>query len=67
MEHITITNEEGVKAFINARVAAQQQACATFIASRAALRAAPPAIQYFEFDEGPNFTSLMNWRPLLTS
>ena len=67
MERITLRSGEDVKAFIKAQDEARQQACAVFIASRAALRASPTAIQFFEFDEGPNFTSLMTWRPLFTS
>ena len=70
MEQITITDEEGVKAFIEAQQEARQRACATFIASRAALRVAPHAISIYEFEDVSkkwNFLSKFVWRSLLTS
>ena len=70
MEHITITGEEGVKAFIEAQDEARQQACTTFIASRAALRVAPAAIQFFEFNTtaiGHVLTALVTWHPLVVT
>jgi len=47
LERITIKNRDELEAIILAQDGARQQACATFIASRAALRGAPPAIQFF--------------------
>ena len=68
MERITLKSGEDVKAFIEAQDEARQQACAAFIASRAALRASPIAILFFEFDEATikrDVTSLFSWRPTL--
>ena len=70
MERITLRSGEDVKAFIKAQDKPRQKAYATFIASRAALRVAPYAIQFFEFHprtENPNATSLIIWPCLLAS
>jgi hypothetical protein len=70
MDQITITDGDAVEAFINAQDDARQQACAVFIASRVALRMAPVAIEFFEFDDHARkryLTSVMIWRALLTS
>jgi hypothetical protein len=70
MDQITITDGDAVEAFINAQDDARQQACAVFIASRVALRMAPVAIEFFEFDDHARkryLTSVMIWRSLLTS
>ena len=70
MDQVTITNRAEVKAFINAQDDARQQACAVFIASRAALRVASDAIEFFEFDDHAgklDLTSVMIWRALLIS
>ena len=70
MDQVTITDGDAVKAFINAQDDARQQACAVFIASRVALRVAPFAIRFFEFDDRAHerdLTSVMIWRALLTS
>ena len=68
MELSTPRSGEDVKAFIKAQDEARQQACAVFIASRAALRVSPVAILFFEFDEATikrDVTSLFTWRPTL--
>ena len=68
MERSTLRSGEDVKASIKAQDEARQQACAVFIASRAALRASPVAILFFEFDEATikrDVTSLFTWRPTL--
>ena len=49
MEQITIRNEDDVKAFVNAQDGVRRLACAAFIASRAALRGAPYALNFYEF------------------
>lgn len=70
MDQVTITDRDAVEAFINAQDDARQQACAAFIASRAALRVAPVAVRFSEFDDHPrkrDLTSLVIWRALLTS
>jgi hypothetical protein len=70
MDQIAITDGDAVEAFINAQDDARQQACAVFIASRVALRMAPVAIEFFEFDDHARkryLTSVMIWRALLTS
>ena len=70
MERIKITEEKGVEAFINAQDESRRQTCATFIASRAALRVAPHAIQFYEFHSyalARDLTSCMIWRPQLVS
>ena len=70
MDQITITDGDAVEAFINAQDDARQQACAVFIASRVALRMAPVAIEFFEFDDHARkryLTSVMIWHALLTS
>jgi hypothetical protein len=70
MDQITITDGDAVEAFINSQDDARQQACAVFIASRVALRMAPVAIEFFEFDDHARkhyLTSVMIWRALLTS
>lgn len=70
MERITINNADELKAFIEAQKVARQHACATFIASRANLRYAPAAIQFYEFHREAlkrAFTSCVIWRPLLMS
>ena len=70
MKRITLRSGEDVKAFIEAQEEARQQACAVFIASRAALRVAPYAIQFYEFEELAmdwSFDSIGIWRSLLTS
>lgn len=70
MERIIIKIADDVKAFIQAQDDARQHACATFIASRAALRVAPAAIQFYEFHNSArerDLTSLVLWRHLLIS
>ena len=70
MDQVTITDGEAVKAFIKAQDDARQQACAVFIASRAALRMATVAIRFFEFDDRArerDLTSVVIWRALLIS
>ena len=70
MEWIRINSDEDVKIFFEAQKVARQHACATFIASRGALRVAPFAIQFLEFHprtENPNATSLIIWPCLLAS
>jgi SOS response regulatory protein OraA/RecX len=70
MERIIIKIADDVKAFIQAQDDARQHACATFIASRAALRVAPAAIQFYEFHNSArerDLTSLVLWRHLLVS
>ena len=70
MEHITITDEEGVQAFIEAQEDARKRACATFIASRAALRAVPYAIQIFVFNSTmikQSMGSIHGLRPFIRS
>lgn len=70
MERIIIKIADDVKAFIQAQDDARQHACATFIASRAALRVAPAAIQFYEFHNSArerHLTSLVLWRHLLIS
>jgi hypothetical protein len=64
MERIIIKIADDVKAFIQAQDNARQHACATFIASRAALRVAPAAIQFYEFHNSArerDLTSLVLW------
>ena len=70
MERIIIKIADDVKALIQAQDDARQHACATFIASRAALRVAPAAIQFYEFHNSArerHLTSLVLWRHLLIS
>lgn len=70
MDQVTITDGDALEAFINAQDDARQQACAAFIASRAALRVAPVAIEFFEFDDRAgkrDLTSVTIWRALQIS
>ena len=70
MERITLRSGEDIKAFIEAQEEARQQACAVFIASRAALRISPYAIKYFEFNGLAikwDLVSKFIWRSLITS
>ena len=70
MERITIRDKDDVETFINAQDEARRQACSFYIASRTALRVAPYAIRYFEFDQLANewnCSSKVMWRSLLTS
>jgi hypothetical protein len=50
MAKITLRSGEDVKAFIEAQEEARQHDCAVFIASRTALRVAPDALDYAEFN-----------------
>ena len=50
MERITINNAYELKKFIQTQEKARRRACNIFIESHAALRVAPYARQFFEFD-----------------
>ena len=68
MERITINHAYEIKKFIQTQEQARRRACNVFIASRAALRVAPYAIQFFEFDpicRQRDLTSLVIWRPVM--
>ena len=70
MEQITIRNGDDVKAFVNAQDGARRLACAAFIASRAALRGTPYALNFYEFGvkaRERDLTPCVIWRPLLLS
>ena len=64
MERIIIKNADDIKAFIEAQNEARQHACALFLASRAALRVAPYAINFATVSdqaEMHNFTAVFLW------
>ena len=68
MERITINNAYELKKFIQTQEKARRRACNVFIASRAGLRVAPYAKQFFEFDpiaRQRDLTSLVIWRPVM--
>ena len=70
MERITITDVDDLEAFIEGQMDARKYACAVFIASRAALRSAPYAINFLEFHKAAsdhNLSSLATWRCLMTA
>ena len=70
MDFTIIKHSDDVIAFIKAQSKDRQHACAVFLASRAALRGAAPAIELHEFSKlarERDLTSLLTWRCLLTS
>ena len=70
MERLIINSADDVKAFVEVQEEARQRACNLFIASRAALRVAPYAVEFVELNirtANLKVKSMVIWRALLTS
>ena len=70
MEGLIINSADDVKAFVEVQEEGRQRACNLFIASRAALRVAPYAVEFVELNirtANLKVTSMSIWRALLTS